>query len=124
MRSANLIGERFGMLTVLERAESNGVSRWLCQCDCGNTKVVFGANLKNGRTRSCGCTKVVHGEATTKLYAIHGRMIRSGICEEWRDYVKFRDWAMANGYVDGMTTAKIIIGEPYSPTNCRIIVKK
>lgn len=32
-------------------------SRWLCICDCGSGKEVISSasNLKNGRTKSCGC---------------------------------------------------------------------
>ena len=28
---------------------------WNCQCECGNTCVVSGQNLRNGSTKSCGC---------------------------------------------------------------------
>ena len=123
MRIKDFTGQRFGMLTVLERAESNGLSRWLCKCDCGNTKIVFGTNLTNGKTRSCGCAHNVHGESKTRLYAIHGRMLRTGICDEWRDYLTFKAWALENGYQEGMTTDKITRGQPYSPENCRFITK-
>lgn len=53
----DLVGKRFGRLVVLERAENNneGQARWLCQCDCGNQKVVLGKCLRNGHTQSCGC---------------------------------------------------------------------
>lgn len=57
----DLIGQKFGKLTVIERAP-NKISpcganrvRWLCKCDCGNTKIIYGQSLKNGSTRSCGC---------------------------------------------------------------------
>lgn len=30
-------------------------SRWICECDCGNTVVVTHNNLINGGTNSCGC---------------------------------------------------------------------
>ena len=47
-----MIGQKYGRLTVIERAEntSEGRARWLCQCDCGNQKIVSGKNLRNGRT--------------------------------------------------------------------------
>ena len=52
----NLIGERFGMLTVVEAAPSkNGKAYWLCECDCGGIKTTSAANLKRGDTKSCGC---------------------------------------------------------------------
>lgn len=52
----DLTGKKFGRLTVVEFAESkNGRTYWLCECDCGNKKIVRGAHLKNGDTVSCGC---------------------------------------------------------------------
>lgn len=57
----NLIGKRFGYLTVIERAKNNtslsGNSwiMWSCLCDCGNIKKVSAANLRNGHVMSCGC---------------------------------------------------------------------
>ena len=53
----NLIGQRFGELEVVVEAESNGFSRWLCKCDCGNTKIVLGRSLTSGNTKSCGCCR-------------------------------------------------------------------
>lgn len=62
----NIIGQKFGKLTVIERAENtkSGKVRWLCQCECGNRKVVTGGDLRSGHTTSCGCT---HYEKTTLI---------------------------------------------------------
>lgn len=52
----DLIGQRFGMLTVIERAENiGGRAAWLCKCDCGGEKIVRSSNLQKGNTQSCGC---------------------------------------------------------------------
>lgn len=53
----SLIGEKYGMLTVIDQAPSTekGQRRWLCRCDCGTEKIVMGSNLKRGTTVSCGC---------------------------------------------------------------------
>lgn len=53
----DLIGEKFGMLTVIGQAPSTakGQCRWICRCDCGTEKIVIGSNLKRGTTVSCGC---------------------------------------------------------------------
>lgn len=55
----SLIGQKFGMLTVVGQAESSaaGSRRWLCRCDCGRETVVLGSNLTRGTTVSCGCRK-------------------------------------------------------------------
>ncbi len=52
----DLTDKKFGKLTVIKRDESfKKVVRWLCKCDCGNTKIVRGYCLKDGTTKSCGC---------------------------------------------------------------------
>ena len=52
----DLTGQRFGRLTVIERAENKGkFPMWLCRCDCGNTKEISGSSLRKGLTLSCGC---------------------------------------------------------------------
>ena len=48
----DLTGKRFGRLTV---AKYVGSSKWLCQCDCGNEKIVRTHSLNSGETKSCGC---------------------------------------------------------------------
>ena len=52
----NLVGKRFGQLVVLEECKErqNKKVMWLCQCDCGNKKIVSGNNLKSGTTTTCG----------------------------------------------------------------------
>lgn len=54
----DLTGLRFGKLLVIRRSGSgrSGKSKWLCRCDCGNEKSILGCSLRNGRTRSCGCS--------------------------------------------------------------------
>jgi hypothetical protein len=55
----DLIGQRFGRLLVLSRAEnaSGGQTRWDCRCDCGTIKAIWGRHLNSGRTKSCGCLR-------------------------------------------------------------------
>lgn len=54
----DLTGQKFGMLTVLSRAESrNGKTYWNCICDCGAKKIVGASELKQGNTKSCGCNQ-------------------------------------------------------------------
>lgn len=56
----DLVGYRYGALEVLSRAPKPEGAKstsafWLCRCDCGNTKVISGNVLKQGKARSCGC---------------------------------------------------------------------
>ena len=50
----NLVNMTFGRLKVIEY---KGSSKWLCECSCTehNQVIVYGYNLKNGNTNSCGC---------------------------------------------------------------------
>jgi len=70
----NLIGQKFGKLTVVSLAGRDVKSNvmWECRCDCGNVKNFYESKLllKNNPTRSCGCVLVLpHGEAAmNKLY--------------------------------------------------------
>lgn len=53
----DITGQRFGRLVAVSRVgyDKHGQSRWLCQCDCGNTTTVLIDNLRRGYTKSCGC---------------------------------------------------------------------
>lgn len=57
MKLIDLTGQKFGRLTVIERAGStkHGAARWQCKCECGNTTTVIGDELRKGNTTSCGC---------------------------------------------------------------------
>lgn len=45
-----------GRLRVIEKADTreNGL-HWLCECSCGNRRVIAGSSLRSGKTVSCGC---------------------------------------------------------------------
>lgn len=146
----DLTGKRFGMLTVLEQGERSktGAIRWRCLCDCGKESLVLTSHLNDGHSTSCGCLNrkvlversTTHGDAGTKLYLVYrgmhdrcereknthykwygGRGIR--VCEEWGDYVTFKEWALNHGYQEGLTIDRIDPDGNYCPENCRWITK-
>jgi hypothetical protein len=53
----DLTGQVFSRLTVISFShfDSKHISYWLCQCTCGNQKIIQGANLTHGGCKSCGC---------------------------------------------------------------------
>lgn len=53
----DIIGQKFGRLTVLERVGKNksGNILWKCKCSCGNEVSVAANHLRSGHTQSCGC---------------------------------------------------------------------
>jgi hypothetical protein len=56
MTPHNLIGQRFGHLTVLSSDGTPGKrEKWLCQCDCGNARSLRATSVLSGAMRSCGC---------------------------------------------------------------------
>lgn len=61
----DLVGQTFNRLTVLSRAEnsSDGHSRWLCKCSCGQLTTVLGKHLLSGAIKSCGCYQKDHTTA-------------------------------------------------------------
>lgn len=57
MRKINLIGQKFGLLTIIEERPPTprGHSSWLCLCDCGNKIVRTSTSMKRSKFSSCGC---------------------------------------------------------------------
>lgn len=54
----NLIGQRFGKLTVVELYERQGAHKavkWKCVCDCGGEKIADSQMLRRGYITDCGC---------------------------------------------------------------------
>lgn len=143
-KALELTGKRYGKLNVLQRVENgkDGRSKWLCQCDCGNTSVVIGKNLKTGMSTSCGCNHlnkqfITHNKSNTRLYSIWSNMksrclnsknsayhnygLRGiNICDEWIvDFESFYQWSIQNGYSNNLTLDRKNNDLGYNPANCR-----
>lgn len=71
MHPIDLAGQKFGRWTVVRRAENTaqGQARWLCRCECGNSKVLKSILIRRGISRSCGC---LHDEVVTVRSTKHG----------------------------------------------------
>ena len=67
----DLTGQTFGRWTVVSQAEKRSKSRgtiWNCICECGSIKQVLGANLKSGKTKSCGCHRTQFKDLTGQIF--------------------------------------------------------
>lgn len=132
------------------KCRSQQHATWVCKCDCDNLTTIAGYSLRSGHTQSCGClgkekrhaSAIKHGHSDSKLYKVWygikarclnpknktfsyygGRGIT--ICQEWlRDFGTFYDWAINNGYKEGLSIDRIDVNGNYEPSNCRWITMK
>jgi hypothetical protein len=72
-KAQNIVGLRFGRLSVLERAGTakNGAATWRCVCDCGKEVVAITNHLKTGFVQSCGCLKKEQASTNGRKTAVH-----------------------------------------------------
>ena len=72
----DLTGQRFGLLTVVARAENVGPrTAWLCRCDCGGERVVKTVHLRAGKVKSCGCVRALHSDSALGLHYVDGTCV-------------------------------------------------
>lgn len=96
VKKKDLVGEKFGRLTVLKdtgRRENNKII-WLCVCECGQKVEVRSTYLTSGDTKSCGClhkdwmhttfSKNIAGLKSGKLTALEPTEKRSQGCVVWK----------------------------------------
>ena len=126
---------------------------WECLCDCGNVDYFPTSRISYGGATMCRecATKVLHVEKRARLTkhglsrthlftvwkSIHSRCYCKGDSDyshygergisrtkEWESFTAFYEWALANGYKDGLTLDRINGNEGYTPTNCRWVSQK
>jgi hypothetical protein len=147
--SAQLVGQKFGRLTVTARDGSNRPSKrasnamWLCLCECGGAVRASSWKLTSGYVRSCGClfkdAITTHGMSRTRTYRIWAKM--RGRClnpndDNWRNYggrgvgVCARWETFANFLADmgeaptGLSLDRMDVNGDYGPHNCRWATRK
>jgi hypothetical protein len=78
-KKLELVGQKFGRWAVISEAGRNkqGNFMWLCQCDCGERRIVSGGSLTSDNSRSCGCIKdEIFAERTMQRSFKHGHAKR------------------------------------------------
>lgn len=151
-RKIDMVGKRFDKLLVVELFEKTpyGNLLWLCRCDCGNTLIRDGSNLRRSANGFTGCkqceketrsqSQIIHGGCGTRLHKIWenikarcycptkdnyvwygGKGIK--VCDEWLNFDKFRTWALSHGYNDRLTIERKNPLLDYSPDNCEWITQ-
>jgi hypothetical protein len=86
----DLMGKKFGRLTVTGRAPNSksGDRRWYCECECGNKTIVFTTSLRSGDTSSCGCWK---GRLVAQRNTKHGHGRRGKASPEYEAHRHLKD---------------------------------
>lgn len=139
------------ILKYFVKVASNGKKRGYYEVKCPLCGNIFELRTDSyKRTKSCGCLKKEqdkknlskyhkHKTSGTKVYRTFQRMKRRcynpkdkryinyggrgiTICDEWlKDYAKFLEWSLKNGYEDKKTLSidRIDNSKGYSPENCR-----
>lgn len=100
MRMRARRGDKFGMLTVIGDAPSDGYRRRVkVLCECGNKKNVRVDSLNIGSTKSCGCLRsrevairsTTHGRYESLAYRawVAAKSHSCGICKKWGTFEGF-----------------------------------
>lgn len=141
----DIVGKKIGRLKVISLDHCNKFKNpyWLCECECGNKKVIRESLLKSGKVLSCGCLQkkksTKHGMRKNRIYNIFEGMKQRclnnksayyhlygargiKICDEWlQDRKKFFEWSFENGYKEGLSIDRIDVNGNYEPSNCRFV---
>lgn len=103
----------------------------------GRVRVCLGCRIRDARIkRKWASVGVLHNESKTPLYRVWNALKQRcdavgsqsykdyggrGItyCSSWREFVPFRDWALAAGYRKGLVLDRENNDGNYEPGNCR-----
>lgn len=98
-----------------ERRMDVGKKALSCGCDNGHDKRIYGfAVAKTGIYKTW--ENMLHRCKNLKRYR------HVSVCEEWKDFIVFREWALKNGYSKDLTIDRIENDGNYEPSNCEFVL--
>ncbi|KKM86734.1 hypothetical protein LCGC14_1276080 [marine sediment metagenome] len=100
-----MLSKKFNRLTVIAFAgfqASSGKRRriYRCKCECGKSTVVFGANLKTGTTKSCGCIKSELSRAKCLSRAKHNHCSNGKISRTYKSWEHMKTRCNNPNYIE------------------------
>ena len=107
-RNEFMVGKVFGRLTVVERVSSINHDRWLCVCECGAKRNIYGYSLLQGQSKSCPkCSSVKEGTSLRRLFATYkDHAIKRGY--DWSlSLEEFKKITQSNCFYTGLPPASI-----------------
>lgn len=84
VKKINMIGLKFGRLTVVEEVppKKKGRPMYKCLCECGGEKIVTGASLRSGEVKSCGCIRKEMGNSHALIEMVGKKFNMLTVVEE------------------------------------------
>jgi len=124
LSGSDITGEVYGDFTVIGMDEERGSRRKaIVKCKCGRVERKYSSHLKKGATVRCGHCGNKHGMFRTGLHEIYRGMKCASkdfgipMCEEFKRFFTFYEWAMSSGYKEGMHITRAGSKE-FSPRTC------
>lgn len=92
----DLVGKKFGRLTVTSYSHTNEKGRavWNCKCECGNSIKVSSSYLLSHETKSCGC---LVKEVSRKQALIRNKGNKFGLKHGKHEFKLYKVWKSMNG---------------------------
>jgi hypothetical protein len=90
----DLSGKKFGTLTVLsldeDRSNAGQNKYWICICECGAVKSIFGGHLKAGKIVTCG-NRSIHNTGSNNSNWKGGKTSEIQFARTSKEYQEWRD---------------------------------